>query len=169
MLDSTTSRNFLAPSCQGDKIQNPNIEIRNKPTDLNPNNEIRNEFVWKFLIFLRLRLFRISDFEFRICFYMVSLAFPFHAAQGMLCANYLFSGLVIQYSTEKLKYVWLGLGQRYFDEIFLFLRPGEGADLLYHSVVNRNNDLRGGGKRRFAEGTCEGFVFRGKIGLVVGM
>gem|GEM_PF-3561221 len=113
----------------------------------------------------------VSNFGFRVAnlFLYGVLGIPFRAAQDMLCANYLFSGLVIQYSTEKLKYVWLGLGQRYFDEIFLFLRPGEGADLFYHSVVNRNNDLRGGGKRRFAEGTREGFVFRGKVGLVVGM
>src|SRR5262249_62410485 len=149
MFDSTTSRNFLAPSCQGDKIQNPNIEIRNKPTDLNPNNEIRNEFVWKFLIFLRLRLFRISDFELRICFYMVSLAFPFVRLRTCFARIISFPVWSSNIQRKNLKYVWLGLGQRYFDEIFLFLRPGEGADLFYHSVVNRNNDLRGGGKRRF--------------------
>jgi hypothetical protein len=49
------------------KIRNSNIEIRNKPKDLNPNYEIRNGLVWNFLIFDHLKLFRISDFEFRIC------------------------------------------------------------------------------------------------------
>jgi hypothetical protein len=55
------------PRRQRNKIRNPNIEIRNKLKDLNPKYEIRNGFVWNFLIFDHLKLFRISDFEFRIC------------------------------------------------------------------------------------------------------
>ena len=49
------------------KIRNPNIEIRNKPKDLNPNYKMRNRLVWSFLFFDQLKLFRISDFELRIC------------------------------------------------------------------------------------------------------
>jgi len=49
------------------QILNPNIEIQNKLKDLNSNYEIRNGFVWNFPIFGHLKLFRISDFEFRIC------------------------------------------------------------------------------------------------------
>jgi hypothetical protein len=47
------------------KIRNPNIEIRNKPRDLNPNFEIRNGLVLELSDFFdHLKLFRISDFEF---------------------------------------------------------------------------------------------------------
>ena len=49
------------------KIRNPNIEFRNKPKDLNSNDEVRNGPVWRFLIFDHLKMFRISDFEFRVC------------------------------------------------------------------------------------------------------
>ena len=48
------------------KIRNSNIEIRNKPKELNPKCRVRNGFVWNFLIFDHLKLFRISDFEIRI-------------------------------------------------------------------------------------------------------
>jgi hypothetical protein len=34
------------------KIRNPNIEIRNKPKNLNPNYEIPKPFVWNFVVFL---------------------------------------------------------------------------------------------------------------------
>jgi hypothetical protein len=34
--------------------------------ETNPNIEIRNRLVWNFVIFDHLKLFRISDFEFRI-------------------------------------------------------------------------------------------------------
>jgi hypothetical protein len=49
--------------------QNPKFEYRNpkQTQDLNPNYEIRNGMVWNFLIFDHLKLFRISDFELRIC------------------------------------------------------------------------------------------------------
>jgi hypothetical protein len=47
--------------------QNPNIEIRDKPNDLDPNYEIPNGLVWNFLTFDHLKLFRILDFGFRIC------------------------------------------------------------------------------------------------------
>jgi hypothetical protein len=58
------------PRRQRNKIRNPNIEIRNKLKDLNPKYEIRNGFVWNFLIFDHLNCFefRISSFEFAVLF-----------------------------------------------------------------------------------------------------
>jgi hypothetical protein len=50
------------------EIRNPNIEIRNKLTDLNPNNQIQNELVLDIVIFGHLKLFRISSFEFVFLF-----------------------------------------------------------------------------------------------------
>jgi hypothetical protein len=46
--------------------QNPKSEARNpKQTETsNPKIEIRNELVWKFVLFDHLDLFRVSDFEF---------------------------------------------------------------------------------------------------------
>jgi len=66
MLNRTTPGKVIAPRRQWNKNRNPNIEIRNKPEDLNPNHEIPNGLVWNLLIFDHLKLFRISDFEFRI-------------------------------------------------------------------------------------------------------
>jgi hypothetical protein len=67
------------------QILNPNIEIQNKLKDLNSNYEIRNGFVWNFPIFDHLKLFRISDFEFRIC----NLVYAWRPLR--LCASHLFS------------------------------------------------------------------------------
>jgi hypothetical protein len=51
------------------EIPNPNIEIRTKPKDLDSNYKIPNGFVWSFLGFRSIwKLFRVSDFEFRILF-----------------------------------------------------------------------------------------------------
>ena len=56
---------FIAPRSHRNKIRNSNIEIRNKPKDLNPNYEIRNGLVWNFL---DLCSFRIDpNFGFRVC------------------------------------------------------------------------------------------------------
>jgi len=68
MFNRTTSTNLSRPA-----KQNPKSEYRNpkQPKDLNPNYEIRNELVWNFLIFDHLKLFRISDFEFRICSFLI--------------------------------------------------------------------------------------------------
>src|SRR5215467_3597560 len=83
MLNKATSRKFIAPRQQRNKIRNSNIEIRNKPNDINPNYEVQNGLVGNFLIFDHLRLFRSSDFEFRICnFVYAGRALPFDPAQG---------------------------------------------------------------------------------------
>jgi len=78
MFNRTTPTKLIAQRRQKNKIRNPNIERsladRNKPEDLNPNDEIRNRLVWNVVIFDHLELFRISpaclaagrDFEFRI-------------------------------------------------------------------------------------------------------
>jgi len=55
----------------GNKIQNPNIEIRNKPKRAKPKlKKIQDGLVLRFLILDHLKLFRISDFEFRICIFV---------------------------------------------------------------------------------------------------
>ena len=72
VFNRTNSTNLSRPA---NKIRNSNIEIRNKPKDSNPNYEIQNRLVWSFLIFYRLKLFRISDFEFATLFIL-----------GVLCA-----------------------------------------------------------------------------------
>jgi len=68
MFNGTRSRKFIAPTKTPAK-QNPKSEYRNPKQiqNLNSNYEIRNRLVWNFLIFDHLKLFRISDFEFRIC------------------------------------------------------------------------------------------------------
>jgi hypothetical protein len=92
----------MAPRRQRHKIRNSNIEIRNKPEQLNPNYEIRNGLVWNFLIFDDLKLFRISGFELRIC----SFVYTWRALR--LCASHLFP--IPQFKkTANLKYVWLWL------------------------------------------------------------
>src|SRR5437899_7988912 len=81
MFNRTTSTNLSRPA-----KQNPKSEYRNpkQPKDLNPNYEIRNELVWNFLIFDHLKLFRISDFEFRICSFVYTWR-PLRFG-GMFCA-----------------------------------------------------------------------------------
>ena len=76
---------FIAPRNHRNKIRNSNIEIRNKPKDLNPNYEIRNGLVWNFLIFAHLELFRISDFEFRICSLEPALALRSDLSHFVIC------------------------------------------------------------------------------------
>jgi len=49
------------------KIRIPKLEISNKPKHSNPKIDIQNEIIWNFMFFDHLDLFRISDFEFRIC------------------------------------------------------------------------------------------------------
>jgi hypothetical protein len=60
------------------KIRNPKLEIRNKPKDSNPNYEFQNpkRAFLGFIFFEHWKLFRISDFEFRI----------FQFFFGVLCA-----------------------------------------------------------------------------------
>jgi hypothetical protein len=60
------------------KIRNPNIEIRNKqPKPEKSKTLTPNEPVWTIVFFDHLNLFRISDFELRICssfYYLRALA-----------------------------------------------------------------------------------------------
>ena len=116
MLNRTTSRNFIAPRRQWNKIRNPNIEIRNKPEDINPNQEIPNGLVWNLLIFDHLKLFRISDFEFRIGNFVDpwrALWFDYahhpESIEGGRCGCRLVSDSLIQNSTENFKYFWLDI------------------------------------------------------------
>jgi hypothetical protein len=100
MLDKTTARQFIAPRRRQYKIRNPNIEIRNKSKDVKPNYEIRNDLVWNFVLFDHLDLFRISDFELRICNF---------AMLGVLCAFARVAVFPIPFSSyQNFKYVWLG-------------------------------------------------------------
>jgi len=62
-----SSTKLFAPRHHQVKILNPKHEILNKQKHSNPKIEIQNEFVWDFMFFDHLDLFRISDFEFRIC------------------------------------------------------------------------------------------------------
>jgi hypothetical protein len=100
----------FSPRRKRNKIRNPNIEIRNKPKDLNPNYEIRNRLVWNFLILDHLKLFRISDFEFRIC-NLVHTWRTLRRGSGhalRFCASDIFSDSVLQKPSENFKYLELG-------------------------------------------------------------
>jgi len=59
-----SSTKLFAPRHHQVKILNPKHEILNEQKHSNPKIEIQNEFVWDFMFFDHLDLFRISDFEF---------------------------------------------------------------------------------------------------------
>ncbi len=67
MFNRTTSTKFFAPRRPRIKIRIPKLEISNKPKHSNLKIEIQNEINWNFMFFDQWDLFRISDFEFRIC------------------------------------------------------------------------------------------------------
>jgi hypothetical protein len=59
--------------------------------------------------------------------------------------------------------------KRQLNKVFRFFGPGKRFDCFNGAVVNRNNDLRRGGKGGFTEWSGKGFVFRREISFVIGM
>ncbi len=109
MLNRTTSAKISAPEHPGIKIRNPKLEISNKPKHSNLKIEILNEIVWNFKYFDHSDLFRISNFEFRICNFIYTWR-PLRLCESNLlsdcfeplcfCHYYLFriSGFVLRFS-----------------------------------------------------------------------
>jgi hypothetical protein len=86
-------------------------------------SEIRNELIWNFLSFDHLRLFRISDFEFRICSFVYtwrSLRFG-----GMFCA--FLRVIVFRFLTPKFN--------REFQTSWLGIRRGLAGKELAHPGI----------------------------------
>jgi len=100
MFNRITSTKFIAPRRQAIPNQNPKSEYRNPKQPQTFTFQLRNLKRARLENFDHLKLFRISDFEFSLCFSMLGALCDFARA---ICFSIPFS------SAKNFKCLWLEL------------------------------------------------------------